>query len=397
LKKNIVLIAPVFPPHNTSAAIQLFDLAKEFKKQGDNITVLVPSSEISSSYLCDTKNGIKILRLKTLKMNDVSNIRRAIAEFLMPYFMILNLRKFNSALIQCDGLIWYSPSIFFGPLIKLLKKKYDVPTYLIVRDIFPDWAVHLELMGRGLIYQFFKQIEKSQYKLADTIGVQTKSNLKYFDNIVQRHSNSLEVLHNWLSDRPIKKCSINLASSSLAKKKIAVYAGNMGVAQDLEFFLHLAKKMSYRADFGFLFVGRGSQKKFLQQKAKNLRLLNVLFADEIHASEIPGLYRQCHIGLVSLDQRHKEHNIPGKFLSYLNAGLPVLALVNKDNDLIDLIEKYEVGFASSNYSLEEIEVLLVKIIENASLDKYQVNCKNLFSELFSSQMAVKKISRALFR
>ncbi len=397
LKKNIVLIVPVFPPNNTSAAIQLFDLAKEFKKQGDNITVLVPSSEISSAYLCDTKNGIKILRLKTLKMTDVSNARRAIAEFLMPYFMMLNLRKFNIALIKCDGLIWYSPSIFFGPLIKFLKKKYDIPTYLIVRDIFPDWAADLELIKRGLIYKFFKFIENSQYKLADTIGVQTKSNLKYFDGVVKKYSNSAEILHNWLSEAPIKKCPINLTSSLLAKKKIAIYAGNIGVAQDLEFFLHLAKNMSPRNDFGFLFVGRGSQKKSLEKKAKDLNLSNVLFLDEIDSSEIPGLYQQCHIGIVSLDKRHKQHNIPGKFLSYMSAGLPVLALVNKDNDLIELIKKYDVGFASSNYSIKEIEILLMKILENILLNKYQFNCKRLSEELFSTQVAVNKISRALFQ
>jgi glycosyltransferase involved in cell wall biosynthesis len=397
LKKNIALIVPVFPPYNNSAAIQLFDLAQEFKKQGYKITVIVPSSEISSSYRFETKDGIDILRLKTIKMTDVGNIRRAIAELLMPYFMIFNLRKSNINYIQWDGLIWYSPSIFFGPLIKFLKKHNNVRSYLIVRDIFPDWAVDLELMKRGLIYQFFKQVEKSQYKLADTIGVQTKGNLEYFDKITQRHTNSLEVLHNWLSDTPIEKCSISLASSLLAKKKIAVYAGNMGVAQDLEFFLHLAKKMKSRKDFGFLFVGRGSQKKYLEKKAKHLNLSNVLFVDEINSSEMPGLFQQCHIGIVSLDKRHKQHNIPGKFLSYMGAGLPVLALVNKDNDLIDLVKKYDVGFASSNYSIKEIEILLVIILEKLILGKYQINCKNLSSELFSPQLAVKKISRALFK
>jgi hypothetical protein len=119
--------------------------------------------------------------------------------------------------------------------------------------------------------------------------------------------------------------------------------------------------------------------------------------DEINSSEMPGLFQQCHIGIVSLDKRHKQHNIPGKFLSYMGAGLPVLALVNKDNDLIDLVKKYDVGFASSNYSIKEIEILLVKILEKLLLGKYQINCKNLSSELFSPQLAVKKISRALFK
>ncbi|HAL38219.1 MAG TPA: glycosyltransferase WbuB, partial [Polaromonas sp.] len=40
---------------------------------------------------------------------------------------------------------------------------------------------------------------------------------------------------------------------------------------------------------------------------------------------------------VALDPRHKTHNIPGKFLSYMQAGLPVLASINPGNDLADVI------------------------------------------------------------
>jgi len=43
----------------------------------------------------------------------------------------------------------------------------------------------------------------------------------------------------------------------------------------------------------------------------------VVFHDEIEPSEIPGLYSQCHAGIVALDPRHKTHNLPGKFLSYM--------------------------------------------------------------------------------
>ena len=31
------------------------------------------------------------------------------------------------------------------------------------------------------------------------------------------------------------------------------------------------------------------------------------------------LLRKCTVGLISLDPRHKSHNIPGKFISYLQS------------------------------------------------------------------------------
>jgi hypothetical protein len=53
---------------------------------------------------------------------------------------------------------------------------------LILRDIFPEWALDLGLMKRGLAYRFFKWIEANQYETADTIGVQIVKNIQYFKN-----------------------------------------------------------------------------------------------------------------------------------------------------------------------------------------------------------------------
>ena len=67
--------------------------------------------------------------------------------------------------------------------------------------------------------------------------------------------------------------------------------------------------------------------------------------DEIDPTEMPGLYAQRRVGVVALDPRHKTHNIPGKFLSYMQSGLPVLATINAGNDLAELIQAERVGEA----------------------------------------------------
>lgn len=397
MSKRIALVAPVFPPFNSSGAVQLMDLSKEFVAQGYHLTVFVPSSDINDSYLLESKHDINILRLRAPKSRDMSYVRRTISEFLTPYFMIWNLRNCPLNDIEWDGVVWYSPSIFLTPLVKFLKNKNKCRTYLIVRDIFPEWVVNLGLMKRGLAYWFFKLVEYSQYKVANTIGVQTDGNVKYFNKISAKFSCSIEVLQNWLAEPEVGICSIDITSTSLSGRKILVYAGNMGVAQDLEIFIDLANKYNQRFDIGFLFVGRGSEKIYLEKKSKELGLTNVLFFNEINSSEIPGLYKQCHVGIISLDRRHLTHNIPGKFLTYMAAGLPVLALLNKDNDLIDIIEKNGVGFATSDYSVEKLDVLLSDLIDKLSIIDYSSRCQGLATNLFSPKVAVKKIICKLFK
>jgi glycosyltransferase involved in cell wall biosynthesis len=393
---RIALIADTFPPLRTSGAVQIRDLSREFVRQGHSLTVLLPTADMSTPWALENFDGVCVLRLRAPKTKDINYFRRTINELLMPITMIRNLQKSPLAKMRWDGVVWYSPSIFLGPVSNALKKDSGCKGYLIIRDIFPEWAADMGLMGRGLTFKFFKAIANYQYSVADVIGVQTPGNEVYFDSWIQRAGRRLEVLQNWLAVAPISECSIEIAKTPLAGRKIFVYAGNMGVAQGMGILLDLAEKLVHRTDVGFLFVGRGSDIKKLAADAAARDLVNVLFKDEIHPDEIPGLYAQCHVGLVTLDPRHKSHNIPGKFLSYMQSGLPVLANINAGNDLVQIIEYERVGQVCDNNRLEKLlestEYLLGQI-ENDT-DLYE-RCKRLFNREFRVERTVKKIVQAL--
>ena len=274
-----------------------------------------------------------------------------------------------------------------------LKRANGCKGYLILRDIFPDWAVDMGIMSRGLPYMFFKLIEAYQYRVADTIGVQSPSNLKYLEKWESHNNRKIEVLDNWLSDVDVNGCSISIDNTSLAGRKIFVFAGNMGVAQGIETFLDVVKRIDeIREDIGFLFVGRGSELIKLRQNASERNLRNILFYDEIPYKEIPGLYSQCHFGLVFLDPRHQTHNIPGKFISYMQSGLPVLACINKGNDLFEIIEEYEVGRAYEGVCFKEVLSGINDMVDELEHNSEVVgNCKTLALKVFSTKAAVKKI------
>lgn len=394
---RVALIADAFPPLRTSGAVQLRDLSREFLNQGHEITVILPSAEIIHSWLLEDMEGVRVLRLRAPKTKDVNYIRRTFAEFFMPFFMRRNLRKSPLAKERWDGVVWYSPSIFHGPLVRAIKLDSDCKSYLIIRDIFPQWAADMRLMSkRGLIYRFFNTVAHYQYSVADIIGVQTPGNLDYFKDWAVEGNRQLEVLQNWLFDSPTGECSISLAKTKLAGRKIFVYAGNMGVAQGVGTFLDLAALLETRLDIGFLFVGRGSDAAKLADDARLRGLNNVLFYDEIHPDEIPGLYAQCAVGLVALDPKHRSHNIPGKFLTYMQAGLPVLGRINAGNDLVDIIQKNNVGRVSVGRDQKSLEALTRELLDLLDMDRnIKDRCRNLYLKLFSPKMAVKQIVYAL--
>jgi glycosyltransferase involved in cell wall biosynthesis len=393
---RFVLIADTFSPHRTSGAVQLRDLSLEFARQGHQITVLLPSSEQDEPWILEQNESIKVLRLKALRTKDIGYIRRTFGELTMPFLMLFNLRKSPLYKERWEGVIWYSPSIFHGPLASALKKKSGCKSYLIIRDIFPEWAVDMKLMKRGLPYVFFKAVARYQYSVADVIGVQTSGNVGYFSQWKLQPGRTLEVLQNWLGVRLHGSCPIRLDQTSLANRKIFVYAGNMGVAQGMDILLDLVEQFSYRTDVGFLFVGRGSESARLKDSAQERRLQNVLFYDEIHPDDIPNLYDQCTAGIVSLDPRHKSHNIPGKFLTYMQSGLPVLGNINPGNDLVNMIRNEQVGQVCDSNRLDDLVKTAHKLLDQVELDEMiKSRCRKFFEREFAVKNAVDQIVTAL--
>jgi len=395
---KFLVIADAFPPMRTSAAVIMNELVCELDKQGHEVTVLIPSPLSKASCEAKDYEHFKLILALTPKTNDVGYIRRTVAEFIAPYIIYYRLRSASIANENFDGIIWYSPSIFFGPLISRLKKRYGCPAYLVLRDMFPDWAVDLGLMKKRLPYYFFKFVEFYQYTVADHIGIQAPGNFKYFNNgILERFRSKVDVLWNWITPGdPNIPCSINLKKTQLAGRIIFAYAGNMGVAQDFDLIMNLVELYKDNREIGFIFVGRGSEVPRLKLFAEKHALSNIVFFDEIDSVEIPALYAQCSIGLVALDPRHKSNNIPGKFLSYIESGLPVLARLNPGNDLTQLISENQVGESYVGFDACDLKVAADALILSLKYDKeISFRCKSLAHSLFSTKTAAIQIVDAL--
>ena len=87
-----------------------------------------------------------------------------------------------------------------------------------------------------------------------------------------------------------------------------------------------------------------------------MQLLSALNHDDYLA-----LLTECDLGLISLDRKLTTHNVPGKLLGYLEAGLPVLASINEGNDLGTILEQPDLAashFHSTINNFAAVNVLL---------------------------------------
>lgn len=392
---RIALIAEHFPPVRSSCAVQMRDLALELEERGHSVVVLTPGHDLAGRWSVEDFHGVEVVRLKAFETRDRNYAVRMLGELAMPFLMLRNWHASPASRTRLDAVAWYSPNIFFGPLVSALKRENSAPAYLILRDIFPEWAVDVGVIRPGPAFAFLRKVADYQYRVADVIGVQTRGNLDFFSSDIAR-GKRVEVLQNWMRKSAPQQCSIDLASGPLAGRSIFVYAGNMGVAQGMDKLLRLAAEMKDDPRVGFAFVGRGSDAKRLEAEAARRGLSNTQFFGEIAPDEIPGLYAQAAAGLVALDTRHRWHNIPGKFISYMHAGLPVLASVNPDNDMLTLIDRERVGRASTEPAGADLADLARAMIDHEMADPHTPErCRNLASRLFSAETAASQIECAL--
>ncbi|WP_288968212.1 glycosyltransferase family 4 protein [uncultured Thermomonas sp.] len=389
---RLLLVTDTYPPARISGALQMRDLAQALAAQGHRPLVLTPA--LDGVERLESEGDVQVLRVRAPRTKDVPYWRRTLAELVLPWILLRGLRRSALRDDHWDGVVWYSPTIFLGPLARAVKRQHACRGYLIVRDLFPDWAVDAGVMRKGALpYRFFKWIERFQYRQADVIGVQTPSNAALVANDAPAGTR-IEVLHNWLS-APARPAPDACPPLGVLDGRINfVYAGNMGVAQDMDGFVTLAKRMRDRDDVGFVFVGRGSEAVRLKDEAKGQP--NLLVMDEIDPSVLPALLAKCHVGIVALHPAHGTHNIPGKLLTYLHAGLPVLARVNPNNDLVALVEGEEVGLVVPGDNPALLHAHAIRLVDEIGLRSAMARAGiDLAARMFSPESAVDQLVRAL--
>ena len=391
---RIAFICVSFTPLRNSAAVQMHDLVVEVLRQGHKPTVFVPNADMDEPFRHTVIDGVDVVQLKSPPIQNLSYLQRTLNEAVLPWNMRKNLADSPFSDAQWDKIVWYSPSIFLAPLVAYMKRKSGCRSYMIIRDVFPEWALDLGLMRKGIPYWIFRAIAAYQNSVANVIGVQSPGELPYFRDRI-RPDQSVEVLQNWLSVPVYGGCSINVSKTHLAGRKILIYAGNIGVAQGADTMFTLAQSLKEHVDIGLIFVGRGSDKAHLEKAVHEENLDNVMFHSEIDPSESPGLYAQCHAGIVILDPRHTTHNIPGKFISYMRCGLPVLASINYGNDLNRIIIENNVGEVSKDNTVESLRQATLTLCDKIEQDsEISTRCKVLGKELFSPEVAVQQILEA---
>lgn len=377
----------------------MHELAIELVRQGHQPIVISPGENNQVEKLVvKTINGIIFWEFKNGDIRGISKIKRAINESLLSFNAWAAIRQ-ELKNVRLDGVINYSPSIFFGPLVGYLKSKYKCPSYLILRDLFPQWIIDGGLIKKNsIIAKYFRFFEKLNYKHADSIGFMSKANIDVFKKLNSDNYNKT-ILYNWSDTTPYNKIQNHTSlrhSLGLEGKVIFFYGGNIGFAQNMENLMRLAKSMLINDNAHFLFVGAGDEFDLITALKSEWNLINVDIIPSVPQDEYKAILSEIDVGLFSLAKAHKCHNFPGKLLGYMLESKPILGSVNAGNDLLDFINDYKVGYAYINGEDDKLLLSATKLVNEKSLvNKMGKNSFDLLNNVFSVRSATTNIIESL--
>jgi O26-antigen biosynthesis N-acetyl-L-fucosamine transferase len=389
--RTLILAVRYLPGHDSTAKL-VYDLAVELNRQGHDTTVLAPSHKITEKVQVSVEDGLRIIRVKTKQMEGAARPLRAIREFCLSALIWRRTRQFLST-IKMDLIVFFSPTIFFGSLVRQLKSLWHCPAYLVVRDIFPQWALDAGVLRPGIAYQLFRRKEVEQYDIADTIAVQCPGDLSYFERSLPDKRYKVKVLYNWTTARKPEIVRTNVrAELGLQQKVVFFYGGNLGVAQDVDNIVRLAAKLASQQGIFFLLVGYGTEAIRLQKSVIELGLRNIRLLPSVEQRAYLSMVSEFDVGLVTLDRRLSTNNIPGKLLGYMQCAMPVLASVNPGNDMFQLLEQSEAGLCVVNGQDEEFCGAALRLASDSELrSRMGRNARVLLEQSFSVEAAVREI------
>ena len=128
--KILLIIDDYLPSSEKAGAKMMHELACEYIKQGHQVGVVTPNSDINIAVDVLKLDGVKIYRYKAGRVKNVSRFTRALNETLLSYYAWKHL-KVTFKKERYEVIVYVSPSIFFGPLVYKLKRLWNAKSYLV--------------------------------------------------------------------------------------------------------------------------------------------------------------------------------------------------------------------------------------------------------------------------
>ncbi len=400
---RILYITQYFYPEIGATTNRALANVRYLSEKGHDVTVLTEMPNHPKGIIFNGYKGKFIMteRMEKFEIKRVwvfTNVKKNFITRLLFYISfaclgslsaIISWKKYNVVYVT-------SPPLFVGIIGLALKLFFPSTKFIFeVRDLWPDAAVEMGELKNKHFRKFSYSLEKLLYKKADHIIAVTK---RFKLKIIEKGSSSekISIIRNG-SDLSFQKIEV---SKDLSKKFnadnnfIVIYAGNLGIAQNLTTILKAALQLK-KKDILFLMIGTGPEETILKDFVRSHNITNVIFTGEIAKENMSEYLSLSDCGIIPLKKIEVfERTIPSKLFDYMSANLPIILGVK--GEAKEILENSDTGIY---YEPENVDDLVEKILylkeNNLLLKKFSENGRKTVSEKFNRMKLAEKLEEII--
>lgn len=386
---KLLIVSEVFWPED----FIVNDLAREWTQQGHDVEVVTqypsyPQSYVfegyeNKDYTTEDWEGVKIHRYPFIEGYRDSKLRK----FANYYTFVKGGKKVVDSLSNDFDCVFVSQT---GPLTVAYpalyaKKKLGIPVNIWTCDIWPDVVWTYGMPKNVITNALLERLIRKIYNGCDRIFVSSK---RFSETIRKYTEDECVYAPNWL--RPVKNVRSELR---LPEDKVNfTFTGNISRYQNLINTIDgFAKAGLENAQLNI--VGDGSYIKEVKQEAERLGTDNVVFHGRRPYNEMYDLMMQSNVLVLPLmPQEGIEKTEPFKIQSYLQAGKPILGVLNGAGR--EIIEDNGLGLCAEPTDVESIAQGFMKIMEFAKehVEDVRNAAQRLMATRFNKAEIVKRIT-----
>ena len=390
---HVVILSQYFYPEVAGVGLRLTELAVELARRD----VVVRAIVAQPSYRGREKRprreryyGVEIERLPLPYFDRKTRFGRSASSIL---FVLLATARLTFSRIRGPLLIGTTPPFlhFAGWFLKRIRGLRYV---CLVQDIYPDLAVRLGYLRDGSrLVKVWHWVNDLVYRDADaivTLGPRMAATIRA--TLPASPSPRVDVIPNWEDSEIVtpKNRTDNWfrKQHGLLDKLVILYAGNMGLVNDVETLLAAARNLRDRHDVLFLFIGGGAKEPLVRQAVEGDRLANVRLMPYQAREIFPYSQTSAEVGAVTLARGAEGLCVPGKLYTALAAGQAILAIAERASEVADVVEEHQCGVCLSPGDADGVVNAVLNWQRHPDILKtMQHNARRCFEDRFTQTRA----------
>ncbi len=376
------------------------DLLREFIKNGHKVYCISPLERRKAQKTVLLSHGDScILKLRIGNTTKVNLLEKGISTLMIEPLFIGGIKEYF-ANVKFDFVLYATPPVTFAKVIRFVKKRDGAQSYLMLKDIFPQNSVDLGMLSKsgikGLLYRYFRRKEKKLYALSDRIGCMSPANVEYLlKHNPEISAEKVEICPNCMDFQDVQVTQqegkdLREKYGIPLDKTVFVYGGNLGKPQDVSFIVRCLRKCADVENVYFVIAGSGTDRPLLEQYMAEEKPNHVKLLGQVPKEEYDKMLACCDVGVIFLDHRFTIPNFPSRLLSYMQAGLPVLACTDTNSDIGCLVTEEGFGWWCESTDAETFAALVAKITQ--SRPQKQEKAIAYLKEHYSAQRGYQIIS-----